>query len=73
MNWVEPRGGNARGSRESNTIVTTERGYGDDGKKHFAKPRRFLIVTAFKGHCTCLPINTYSGQGVMKYGVHAVC
>jgi hypothetical protein len=66
MNWVEPRGDNAGGSKGSHTVITTE--YKGD---HHAKPRRFLIVNAFKGHCICLPINTYLRQGVTKNGVHA--
>jgi hypothetical protein len=37
----------------------------------FSKVRRFLVINAMDGHCICLPIVTYSGQGVNKLGVHA--
>ncbi|EPE31683.1 hypothetical protein GLAREA_12439 [Glarea lozoyensis ATCC 20868] len=69
MNWVEPRGGG--GSRGSNTVITAERRHGPDGKDHFAKQRRFLIVKPSDGHCSALPILTYGNQGLTKHGVHA--
>ncbi|KAE9367944.1 hypothetical protein N431DRAFT_349432, partial [Stipitochalara longipes BDJ] len=44
------------------------RKYGDEIS---AKVARFVIITPMEDHCICLPISTYSGQGVNKTGVHA--
>ncbi|CAG8976950.1 hypothetical protein HYALB_00008861 [Hymenoscyphus albidus] len=76
LNWVEPsgtsKGGESNRSQNSQrTFITAERVSDGGGKEQYQKLRRFLIVKAFKGHCLCLPINTYSGQGVNKHGVHA--
>lgn len=40
-------------------------------EKHYEKVRRFVVISAKRGHCLCLPINTYSNQGTNKRGVHA--
>ncbi|KAH6721789.1 hypothetical protein BKA61DRAFT_666528 [Leptodontidium sp. MPI-SDFR-AT-0119] len=36
----------------------------------YSKVRRFVIVLNVKEHCICLPINTYTRQGIAKNGVH---
>ncbi|EPE30928.1 hypothetical protein GLAREA_03895 [Glarea lozoyensis ATCC 20868] len=70
--WVEPRGESSRNSERSrngeDTDVTDDDG--PSSTKGFSKTRRFVIVKVFTGHCTCLPLLTYSGQGVVKRGVH---
>ncbi|KAF4628847.1 hypothetical protein G7Y89_g9303 [Cudoniella acicularis] len=60
--WSEPKG-NARGTTATGSFVE------DNGQ--FEKVRRFVILHPKKGHCLCLPIITYTGQGVNKPGVHA--
>ncbi|KAH6719511.1 hypothetical protein BKA61DRAFT_474535, partial [Leptodontidium sp. MPI-SDFR-AT-0119] len=67
--WTEPRGDNSK--RKEGSLGTTEENRGADGKQQFQKVRRFVIVNPMEGHCICLPINTYNGQGTMKKGVHA--
>jgi hypothetical protein len=55
MDWVEPRGeSNNWGSKGSNTIITGEHVVDAKGNTHFAKPRRFLIIATFQGHCSGL-------------------
>ncbi len=62
MLWSEPVG-------SGGTEITTAKG--PYGERYFAKVRRFLIVSAIhRGHSICLPIMTYSMQGVLKAGVH---
>jgi hypothetical protein len=64
--WAEPEGENGHGS--SGTVSVRK---GIRGEKRFEKVRRFVIINAMDGHCICLPIMTYGGQGVNKKGVHA--
>jgi hypothetical protein len=37
----------------------------------FLEDRRFVVVKNYHGHCTCLALHTYNGQGTTKPGVHA--
>ncbi|PMD40857.1 hypothetical protein L207DRAFT_346681 [Hyaloscypha variabilis F] len=71
--WAEPKGaeggGSSRHSGTESDSITTRKVPG--GKETFAKVRRFVIIKAMEGHCICLPILTYSGQGLNKKGVHA--
>jgi hypothetical protein len=39
------------------------------GQWVFSKSRRYVVVQAFKHHCTAVPITSYRGQGVSKEGV----
>ncbi|KAH7416798.1 hypothetical protein BKA64DRAFT_636196 [Cadophora sp. MPI-SDFR-AT-0126] len=66
--WTEPRG--AGGGNDSDTGTLT-RGKGETNAEEFRKVRRFIIINPMDGHCICLPINTYTRQGVTKKGVHA--
>ncbi|CZR67204.1 uncharacterized protein PAC_17103 [Phialocephala subalpina] len=69
--WSEPSGqGGGRGDGSSNPETYTE-GVNKFGEPSFQKVRRFVIIRPLAGHCICLPINTYSRQGVTKNGVHA--
>jgi hypothetical protein len=68
--WAEPKGdgGNDSGSISSGTESIRK---GKSGESYHAKVRRFVIIAVHDGHCICLPIMTYGGQGVKKRGVHA--
>lgn len=75
--WAEPKGetstqNNASGSA---TVVTEERFQPREGKykgqKTYETIRRFVIAAGDDGHCQCLPILTYGGQGTLKAGVKA--
>lgn len=66
--WTEPAG-NPLGSQR--TEVTESVRVGRYQEKHYEKVRRFVVISAKRGHCLCLPINTYSNQGTNKKGVHA--
>ncbi|PVH81153.1 hypothetical protein DL98DRAFT_587612 [Cadophora sp. DSE1049] len=70
--WTEPPGHdtNVIASNEG-SVGTTESNGAAKGRRQFSKVRRFVIINPMQGHCICLPINTYTGQGVMKKGVHA--
>ncbi|KAK0118622.1 hypothetical protein ONS96_011712 [Cadophora gregata f. sp. sojae] len=68
--WVEPKGQGGQAASEDSDASYTQ-GENRDGTTQFQKVRRFVIINARKGHCICLPINTYSKQGVTKHGVHA--
>ncbi len=37
----------------------------------FTKIRRFIVMNQMEGHCICLPIHTYGGRGVLKFGVRS--
>ncbi|KAH8752618.1 hypothetical protein BGZ57DRAFT_912532 [Hyaloscypha finlandica] len=70
--WAEPRGADREGSSTGNSgteSLTIRKGA--NGTEAFVKVRRFVIIKPMEGHCICLPISTYSGQGVNKRGVHA--
>ncbi|KUJ07131.1 uncharacterized protein LY89DRAFT_368817 [Mollisia scopiformis] len=71
--WSEPQGtgGQGRGDGSSNPKETYTEGVNKFGEPSFQKVRRFVIIRPLAGHCICLPINTYSRQGVTKNGVHA--
>jgi hypothetical protein len=64
--WVEPQGG-TDAKNSSSTIITDD----ESDPRGFTKIRRFVIMRAFEGHCTCLPLLTYQGRGTLKHGVHA--
>ncbi|PMD49670.1 uncharacterized protein K444DRAFT_576831 [Hyaloscypha bicolor E] len=66
--WAEPKDENGEGSDSGGSVTVRKDARGEE---IFAKVRRFVIIKAAEGHCICLPINTYSGQGVNKKGVHA--
>ncbi|PMD40903.1 hypothetical protein L207DRAFT_347188 [Hyaloscypha variabilis F] len=69
--WAEPKGAEGGGSSgQSGTGSVTVRKVAG-GKEAYAKVRRFVIIKPMEGHCICLPILTYSGQGLNKRGVHA--
>ncbi|KAF2867744.1 hypothetical protein BDV95DRAFT_502078, partial [Massariosphaeria phaeospora] len=36
----------------------------------YYKIRRFVVIRQKSTHCLCLPINTYSGQGITKRGIY---
>ncbi|KAH8762311.1 hypothetical protein F5882DRAFT_522842 [Hyaloscypha sp. PMI_1271] len=63
--WAEPTGVDGMGSGLSSETSSFT------GREMVAKIRRFMIIKPMEGHCICLPILTYSGQGVRKRGVHA--
>lgn len=63
--WSEPSGNSGY---ESSSIVTAN--HIQQGDTYFMKVRRFVVIKAMKGHCICLPILTYGGQGTRKRGVH---
>ncbi|TVY71168.1 hypothetical protein LSUE1_G008387 [Lachnellula suecica] len=70
--WAEPKG--SKGQLDNLTDGTESMRVVKKGKydeEHFEKVRRFVIISAKRGHCVCLPINTYCGQGTRKRGVHA--
>jgi hypothetical protein len=58
--WSEPTG-------STGTEITVAK----FGEKAYHKVRRFVIIESRKGHCICIPILTYGGQGTLKNGVHA--
>lgn len=60
--WTEPAGNNA-------TQVTKGTVRNHLGELVFSKIRRFVVIREGRGYCSALPIATYSGQGVGKYGV----
>lgn len=66
--WSEPTG-------SGGTEVTRPRGKGirkaKYGESAYDSVRRFVIIREGNGHCICLPILTYGGQGTLKKGVHA--
>ncbi|CZR67029.1 uncharacterized protein PAC_16928 [Phialocephala subalpina] len=62
--WSEPTNFNDSGTE---CTVESEAAH---GASNFNKPRPFLVVDNRRGHCICLPIATYGGQGTMKAGVH---
>ncbi|KAH7385003.1 hypothetical protein BKA64DRAFT_154737 [Cadophora sp. MPI-SDFR-AT-0126] len=68
--WSEPLGLGNNGN-DSDGEVSLEARPRHLGVKSFSKIRRFVIINAMRGHCICLPILTYTGQGVTKNGVHA--
>ncbi|KAN0095172.1 hypothetical protein V8E51_015883 [Hyaloscypha variabilis] len=69
--WAEPKGAETGGSSgQSGTGSVTIRKV-PGGKETYAKVRRFVIIKPMEGHCICLPILTYQGQGLNKRGVHA--
>jgi hypothetical protein len=40
-----------------------------NGEQIFQKIRHFVVVRQLRDHCLCLPLNTYDGQGALKYRV----
>jgi Family of unknown function (DUF6590) len=63
--WAEPAGVN--GSEISlNMMASTKY-----GESFVHKIRRFVVVKTFNGHCLCLAILTYAGQGYSKAGASA--
>ena len=62
--WTEPAGNT---SDDEESFVGTSK----YGERIYSKIRRFVVVRDQSGHCTCLPLTTYGGQGVMKRGVNA--
>ncbi|TVY93861.1 hypothetical protein LAWI1_G001880 [Lachnellula willkommii] len=73
--WTEPKGngqgkgGNSSYTEDTHSVRLIKRGKYEE--EHFEKVRRFVIISQKRGHCICLPINTYSGQGTNRRGVHA--
>jgi len=64
--WSEPTG-------SGGTEVTRPKGIrkAKFGESAYDSVRRFVIIREGNGHCICLPILTYGGQGTRKKGVHA--
>ncbi|KAL2064644.1 hypothetical protein VTL71DRAFT_3782 [Oculimacula yallundae] len=69
--WVEPKGMSVPGSNSGSSNASYTQRDNEDGNGKFQKVRRFIVINSMNGHCICLPINTYSRQGVTKRGVHA--
>ncbi|PVH71178.1 hypothetical protein DL98DRAFT_435672, partial [Cadophora sp. DSE1049] len=75
--WAEPKGETPRQSNASDsaTVVTEEWFQPIEGKykgqETYETIRRFVIAAGDDGHCQCLPILTYGGQGTLKTGVKA--
>ncbi|KAH7348835.1 hypothetical protein BKA65DRAFT_477217 [Rhexocercosporidium sp. MPI-PUGE-AT-0058] len=69
--WSEPKGAGGLGSNGGSSNASYTERQDENGVEQFQKVRRFIIISPMKGHCICLPINTYSKQGVTKNGVHA--
>jgi hypothetical protein len=42
---------------------------GKHGEKIYSHIKRFVVIRERKGHCLCLPINSYRGTGVGKKGI----
>ncbi|KAH6668951.1 hypothetical protein B0J14DRAFT_657959 [Halenospora varia] len=68
--WSEPEGSTAEKAEKTKPGPGSESFRDGRHGRVFKKTRRFLIVDAKQGHCICMPVNTYGGQGVNKYGVH---
>ncbi|KAH6688847.1 hypothetical protein BKA61DRAFT_500631, partial [Leptodontidium sp. MPI-SDFR-AT-0119] len=66
--WAEPKGSSAQ---EADSDASYTQRQTANGGTDFQKVRRFIIINPMRGHCICLPINTYSSQGVTKKGVIA--
>lgn len=62
--WSEPTG-------STGTVITGVVKKAKHGEYAYHSIRRFVIVSPREGHCICLPILTYGGQGTLKKGVHA--
>ncbi|KAG4432907.1 hypothetical protein IFR05_011600 [Cadophora sp. M221] len=71
--WVEPKGSteDGTGDSDSDASYTGNERQNADGQIEFQKVRRFVIIKPMQGCCICLPINTYSRQGVTKKGIIA--
>ncbi|KAE9369934.1 hypothetical protein N431DRAFT_305378, partial [Stipitochalara longipes BDJ] len=67
--WSEPRALTQESDDSGTGSITVRKVAG--GKEVVAQVRRFVIIKPMEGHCVCLPILTYSGQGLNKRGVHA--
>ncbi|KAF2758934.1 hypothetical protein EJ05DRAFT_326877 [Pseudovirgaria hyperparasitica] len=59
--WPELQGNSSKGG----VSLVSQKVY---GQKVYAKIRYFVVVNVNEGSCWCLPISTYSGQGVGKLG-----
>lgn len=66
MLWAEPTGD---GDTGGTAISERENKFGEVFIK---KVRRFVVIDKRRGHCICLPIMTYGGQGCGKRGVQAL-
>jgi hypothetical protein len=64
--WHESAGEGRPGAEHSLVEYTTPGRY---GQRVFSHIRRMAVVRERGGYCVCIPINTYRGQGVMKYGM----
>ena len=40
------------------------------GQNPHSRIRRFIVVKQGTGYSICLPVNTYGGQGTLKYGLN---
>jgi hypothetical protein len=58
--WAEPKGSHP----SSDEGVQVE---SDHAKTVFREIRHFVVVRAKAGHCLCVPISTYGGQGTLKH------
>jgi hypothetical protein len=58
--WAEPKGTSP--SSDENAQVDS-----DHRKVAFSEIRHFVVVRAKAGHCLCVPISTYRGQGTLKH------
>ncbi|KIN07470.1 hypothetical protein OIDMADRAFT_47376 [Oidiodendron maius Zn] len=62
--WTEPLG-------VTGTVLTKPAQKTKHGEKAYTSIRRFVITNTFEGHSLCLPVLTYSGNGLLKKGVKA--
>ncbi|KAL2162813.1 hypothetical protein VTH06DRAFT_6649 [Thermothelomyces fergusii] len=65
--WCEPRGAGPPRSEMMSHPGLIEH----NETSFFQGYRRFIVVANDEGHCTCVPILTYEGQGCTKRGVKA--
>ena len=65
MVWYEPQGSTRR---TTSTYLGAETVPNLGPSNVYTKVRRMVVVKADEGHCWCIAINTYGGQGCLKSG-----
>ncbi|KAK4191410.1 hypothetical protein QBC35DRAFT_12329 [Podospora australis] len=67
--WSEPIGDNGRNATKDAPGTLVQSVTNTNGDKFYYSFRRFIVIANDEGHCSCVPILTYSSRACTKKGV----